>query len=301
MTSRQYHISASPLPIKNGVAPNRLWLPDGPWQTVFDFFLSRFPHITAKDCERRFKRGEVVTSAGVPLSKVTPYQSGVHLYFYRELESEIEVPFEESIVYQDDNVLVVDKPHFLPVAPSGQYLHNTLLVRLRKKLSIDELELCHRLDRETAGLVLLSKSKQLRASYQSLFAERNITKVYHALAPPINQELPIVYRCRLDKGEPYFRTKLVEGVANSETHISLLEKRGALNLYQLKPVTGRKHQLRVHMCSLGAPIHNDPIYPQLSGRLPEDFSKPLALLAKELHFVDPLSGCNRSFISTQNL
>jgi tRNA pseudouridine32 synthase/23S rRNA pseudouridine746 synthase len=301
MKSRQHHDSISPLPIKNGVAPNRLWLPEGPWETVFDFFLSCFPHLTVEDCAARFERGEVVTSTGVAFSKTSQYLSGEHLYFYRELKSEIDVPFEEHIVYQDDNILVADKPHFLPVAPTGQYLHNTLLVRLRNKLSIDELELCHRLDRETAGLVLLSKSKQLRACYHSLFAERNITKVYHALAPPINQELPTTFRCRLGKGEPYFRMKPVDGEANSETHVELLEKRGSLNLYQLKPVTGRKHQLRVHMCSLGAPIHNDPIYPQLSGRLPEDFSKPLALLAKELHFVDPLSGCSHSFISKQCL
>ncbi len=286
-----------PLPIKNGVSPNGLWLPQGHWETVFDYFLEQFPHLTPSECLKRFQRNEVVTADGQVLTQSSQYVSGQHIYFYRELENERAIPFEEKIIYQDENILVVDKPHFLPVAPTGQYLHETLLVRLRKKLQLDSLELCHRLDRETAGIILLTKKQIVRAAYHALFSERKITKIYHALAPTVDLDFPIKRTSCLVKAEPFFRMKETDGPANSETHIDLQENRGVNSLYQLSPITGKKHQLRVHLAGLNMPIVNDCFYPVLVEKQPGDYASPLQLLAKSIQFIDPLSKQCQTFES----
>jgi len=290
-----------PLPVKKGVSPNSLWLPDGSWRSMIEFFHDRFPHLSLKNCIDRFNNKEIVTSDGTVLNADSQYIPGRHIFFYRELESELCIPFEEEIIYQDDNIVVADKPHFLPVYPSGNYLHETLLIRLRKKLNIDSLELCHRIDRETAGIVLLTKKVSCRAAYHALFADRKITKVYHALAAKTDIQLPLVHKSRLVKGKPYFKMKEEFGESNSETKIGLIEERLEHNLYELSPVTGKKHQLRVHLASLGIPILNDPLYPEITKKAADDFSKPLQLLAKSIQFKDPFSGKNRSFESSQNL
>jgi tRNA pseudouridine32 synthase/23S rRNA pseudouridine746 synthase len=95
--------------------------------------------------------------------------------------------------------------------------------------------------------------------------------------------------------------KEVLGEANTETGISLTEKRGTLGVYKLEPVTGKMHQLRVHMSSLGIPIINDRLYPTAQTIRPDDFSSPLKLLARSLSFIDPISGDDRVFESRQNL
>jgi len=291
----------SPLPVKNGVSPNSLWLPVGKWASMLEFFQDRFPHLDSKSCIARFERDEVVTADGAILRVNSQYISGTHIFFYRELESELQVPFEEKIIYQDEHIVVADKPHFLPVSPSGNYLHETLLVRLRKKLNIDSLELCHRIDRETAGVVLLTKKTSERAPYHALFSNKKITKIYHALAGKKDISLPLIHKSRLVKGEPYYKMREVLGENNSETEIKLLEEGIENNLYELRPVTGKKHQLRVHLSALGIPIVNDPIYPTIMNKVSDDFSKPLQLLAKSIHFSDPLSGKEHFFETDQSL
>ena len=290
-----------PLAVKNGVSPNKIWLPKGPWQTVFDYFCWRFPQIDHQSCLERFNREEVCFADGQIVRPETVYQSEQHLYFYREVPNEIEVPFRETIIYQDENIIVADKPHFLPVAPSGNYLHHTLLVRLRKSLNNDEIELCHRLDRETAGLVLLTKKESVRAAYHSLFSKRKIVKTYYAIANTCHLKFPLSRKTKLVKGEPYMRMTEVAGEPNSESMISLEQTRGKLSLYQLKPHTGKKHQLRVHMASIGAPIINDHLYPNMQYRSVTDFANPLQLLAKKLEFIDPLSAKQCCFISQREL
>jgi len=291
----------SPLPIKNGISPNKIWLPEGSWSTVFDFFQQRFPQLTADDCRERFERNEVCTSDGKVLRIDSGYCPGVHLYFYREVKNELIIPFREKILYEDDNIVVVDKPHFLAVAPSGQYLEQTLLVRLRRALGNNEIELCHRLDRETAGVVLLTKKQEVRAIYNSLFSERKITKIYHARAAKSDAIFPIVKKSRLVKGEPYMRMREAKGVSNTESVISVLHHEQKTNLYQLEPTTGKKHQLRVHMAALKIPIVNDPLYPKFQPKESSDFSSPLQLLAKTLKFVDPIDGRPKKFESNQSL
>lgn len=247
-------------------------------------------------------RGQVVDETGLRLNSGSPYRVGACIFYYRELEREKRIPFNECVLYQDEHILAIDKPHFLPVVPAGRFLHETLLVRLRKKGGPESLVPIHRLDRETAGVVLFSLNPTTRGHYTSLFRNRKVKKVYEALAPTLPElSFPLTRRSRMVAGEPFFRMKEVAGKPNSETYIEVLKQMGVVTLYQLSPVTGRKHQIRLHLSALGIPIVNDKLYPDLSFASEDDFSNPLKLLAKSVSFEDPLTGQERYFASARKL
>jgi tRNA pseudouridine32 synthase/23S rRNA pseudouridine746 synthase len=292
-----------PLPPLFGVDPCRQRLPAGPWRQLGDYLRDQFPGVAPEAWQERFAAGRAVDGQGARLSWDQPYPAGAELHYYRELPAEPPIPFAETILYQDDDLLVADKPPFLPVVPAGRFLRETLLIRLRQRTGLAELTPVHRLDRHTAGLVLFSCRVSSRDAYTALFRERQITKVYHALAP-IDPTLtwPQVRRSRIATAEPFFCMAEIPGPPNAETRIQLLEQRGAEGLYRLEPLTGRKHQLRVHMAALGLPIRGDLLYPQVTSEAGiDDWSKPLQLLAQSLGFIDPLTGEPRRFASLQQL
>jgi len=277
-------------------------LPHGAWRTVCECLSALFPQVPASRWLERFARGRVCDEAGEPLVVDAPYRSGLIVRYWREVADEPAVVGETGIVYRDAHLLIADKPHFLPVMPAGPWLHETLIARLRRDTGVRALQPLHRLDRGTAGLVLCSIDPGTRADYQVLFERRAIAKIYHAKAPPLPQwSFPLVHQSRLVPGEPFFRMREAPGEPNSETRIDVLERGASSWLYELRPVTGRKHQLRVHMASLGAPIENDPWYPALEAEGPDDPQRPLRLLARSLAFVDPLTGTDRHFTSRLTL
>lgn len=292
----------SPLPSKDGVGPSSVWLGDGPWLTIIEFLENRFPDIDRDIWVARMARGEVVDENGICFSLDSAYRRGVRLYYYREAREEVPIPFEETILYRDDHLVVADKPHFLPVIPAGRFLRETLLIRLKRKLQLDFLVPIHRIDRETAGIVMFSIQPTSRDLYHALFQNRAVVKTYEAVAPARPRTMfPMLYRSRLEEGEPFFRMKEVEGEPNTETHIDILQARGNNALYRLMPVTGKKHQLRVHLAALGIPILNDMFYPHLLPDNQDDFSRPLQLLAKKIAFTDPVTGTAREFESARTL
>lgn len=278
-----------------------LHLPAGPWATVLDCLCAHFPAIDRATWLDRMARGKVLASDGQPIGPQHAYREGLRIHYFREVPQETPVPFQESVLYVDEHLVVADKPHFLPVTPSGQYVEQTLLARLAKRLDNPLLVPLHRIDRLTAGLVLFSANPDSRAAYQALFRERRIDKMYEAIAPALPQlEFPLVRQSRMVDGEPFILMQEVDGAPNSETRIEVLEKRGELWRYALHPVTGKRHQLRVHMSALGAALCFDPLYPTLlprEERPPEDYAKPLKLLARQLDFRDPLTGEARHFES----
>ncbi|QIO06197.1 pseudouridine synthase [Acinetobacter shaoyimingii] len=279
-------------PMINGVTASKVYLPhlEQMPNTLLDFLCHEFPHIEAKEWQQRFDDQLIMDSNGQILQKNTAYIANQHIYYYRFLANEIHVPFQEKILFENDDLLVVDKPHFLTMSPTGQYVQETLLVRLKKTTQNADLTPIHRLDRETAGVVLFSKRIETRGVYQQMFAERKVQKIYHAIAP-YNPKLhfPITLNLRMDKGEPFFTMKIVEGTANSETQIELLEHNDHWAKYQLNPKTGKQHQLRVHLNYLNIPIKNDAFYPTIKNRDNTDFTKPLALLAHQISFIDPIN------------
>jgi tRNA pseudouridine32 synthase/23S rRNA pseudouridine746 synthase len=279
---------------------SRIALPPGAWPSVLDFLCERFPAIDRDAWEDRMQRG-LVEGAGRPVDRLTPYRPGDVITYRREVADEPPIPFEEAIVYQDDDLVVADKPHFLPVMPAGRYVEETLSVRLVRRLGNPDLVALHRLDRGTAGLVVFSARPSSRDAYTRLFRERAIAKTYEALAPPLpGLTFPLSHCSRIERGEPFFRTHEVEGPANATTHVDVIERGDDVWRYRLEPVTGRKHQLRVHMAGLGAPIVGDPMYPVLREEA-ADFSEPMKLLARELSFIDPFTEEERRFLSLRSL
>jgi tRNA pseudouridine32 synthase / 23S rRNA pseudouridine746 synthase len=296
--TREMPHESKPMHDANGVAASRLQLPPGPWLTVLDCLCARFPAIMRDAWRDRFARGRVLDAAGTPLTVDAPYRLGAEIRYFREVVDEARIPFEETVLHVDAHLVVADKPHFLPVMPAGGFVRETLLARLVRRLGNPDLVPLHRLDRDTAGLVLFSANPATRDAYQSLFRLRRIRKHYEAIAPALPGLIfPMVRASRLDAGEPFFRMTEVGGAPNSESRIDVIDRAGTSWRYALEPVTGRKHQLRVHMCALGAPIENDRLYPRLAPIADDDHARPLQLLAHTLAFVDPLSGKARTFES----
>ncbi|HEY9399900.1 MAG TPA: pseudouridine synthase [Luteimonas sp.] len=263
---------------------------------MLDCLCARFPAIARDAWIDRFARGRVLDATGTPLPVTAPYTLGAEIRYFREVIDEPRIPFEETVLHVDADLVVADKPHFLPVTPAGAHVHETLLTRLIRRLGNPDLVPLHRIDRDTAGLVLFSANPATRDAYQSLFRHHRIRKHYEAIAPALpHLTFPLVRATRLIRGEPFFRMQEVEGVPNSETRIDVLQREGALWRYVLQPVTGKKHQLRVHMAALGAPIANDPTYPHPTRIEKRDYTRPLQLLARTLAFRDPLNGLERQF------
>lgn len=286
-----------PPPI-DGLAASTLQLPPGPWVTVLDGLCDHFPAVSRATWLDRMARGRVLGDDGQPLAPDAPYRVGREVHYYREVADEPRIPFGETVLHLDAHLLVADKPHFLPVAPTGVHVHETLLGRLVRRTGLQGLAPLHRIDRDTAGLVLFSTNPATRAVYQALFRERRIEKTYEAIAPALPRlAFPLVYRSRLVPGEPFFRMQEEDGEPNSETGVDVIARGDGDWHYRLTPVTGRKHQLRVHLAALGAGIRNDPLYPALRPRADGDYSAPLALVATALAFADPVSGAERRFVS----
>ena len=293
----------NPPPARHGVSPSCVVLPPhGPWATVAEFLIERFPGIDASTWMQRLASGDVVDDAGQPVTAQCRYTPLRRLYYYRAVPHEPRIPFVEMVLWQDEHLLVVDKLHFLPVLPSGKYLQETVLTRLKNKLGLDQISPIHRIDRDTAGLVLFSLQAATRDAYQALFRERQVNKTYEAIAP-WNPALtwPVRRETRIVQSAHFMQQMEADGPPNTLTHIAPLEVQGSLAKYELKPVTGHRHQLRVHMNALGLPIVGDGIYPTLTPEGQVDYARPLQLLAKSIEFVDPLSGVLRRFESQRVL
>ena len=295
--------AAPPLPVREGVGPSCLALPAGPWATIAACLVDRFPSVAATTWAARIAAGEVVDENGGVITPTRPHRAGLRVYYYRSLTDEARVPFDEAVLFRDAHIVVADKPHFLAVTPSGAHLHETLLVRLKHKLGIDTLAPVHRIDRETAGLVMFSIEPATRGAYQRLFAERVAQKEYECVAPwRTALPLPLVHRSRLvDDPTHFMRMCEAEGNANSETRIELIERHDEVARYRLVPLTGKRHQLRVHCAALGIAIRGDRIYPELLPVDTDDHAHPLQLLARRLSFVDPITSEPRSFTSRRTL
>ena len=282
----------APLPVRDGLGPARVRLRGG---AVLAELTARF----GERARAKVLAGEVVDADGAVIDEATELPAGASVYLYRDLPDEVPVPFDIPVLYRDDDIVVVDKPHFLATMPRGSHVAQTALVRLRKELGLPELSPAHRLDRLTAGVLLFTTRRELRGAYQMLFARGLVRKTYlaHAAVDPAC-ELPRVVRSRIIKRRGHLQAVCEPGEPNAETLVELLSPDGP---YRLTPRTGRTHQLRVHMASLGLPIIGDPLYPNVIDVPAGDFSTPLRLLAQRIEFDDPFTGSRREFVSRRTI
>ena len=326
-------LKRSKLPTRDGVSASTVALPSNArtsdsnaladLPTVFDFLCERFPAVAPQEWSVRFADGLVLNQQGESISEATPYAPNTLIHYYRRVPEEPELPFKAHVLFQDAHLIVADKPHFMPVTPAGRYVRSSLLVQLKEELGIDTLSPLHRIDRETAGLVVFSVNPLERNAYQALFRERKVHKTYQAIATCRDELVfPLTRKSRIEEDTKFFLSREVEGPTNSETHIELMKLLDSAEdlatespssapegstkpkaIYQLTPITGKRHQLRIHMCALGIPIEGDQFYPKVL-RGPdeiEDFSQPLQLLAQKITFTDPFTGKEREFASEQKL
>lgn len=274
-----------------------------PYPSIVEFLCNAFPAISRNRWAQRIREGKVLDDQGQPITAETPYAPSRRIFYFREIENEPVIPFAEQILFQNDEILVADKPHFLPVTPGGRFVEECLLNRLRHRSGLADLAPLHRLDRETAGIVMFSINPETRGLYHGLFMHGKVEKIYHALAevnqPPREHYWTI--KNRIVRGEPRFRMKTVAGTANAYSHIHLLDLKGGQGLFRLQPVTGKTHQLRLHMSGLGFGIVNDRVYPDLQPERDDDFDRPLQLLASEIRFHDPVADIDREFQSERKL
>lgn len=276
-----------PLPVRDGLGPARVRLHGG---VVAGELAARFGAAVAA----KVTAGEVFLADGTVVGPGTVVEPGTHVYLYRELRDEIEVPFDIPILYRDDEIVVVDKPHFLATMPRGRHVGQTALVRLRRSLDLPELSPAHRLDRLTAGVLLFTVRRDVRGAYQTMFERGEVRKTYLARAAVrADLDFPRVVRSRIIKRRGSLQAVEEPGAPNAETYVEHLGD----GVYRLTPRTGRTHQLRVHMNSLGLPILGDPLYPTVVDVAPGDFSRPLQLLAHTLEFDDPITGARQRFVS----
>ena len=316
-------------PAKQGVGASTVGIPANTLVSALEFLSTKFSAVSREEWLQRFNAGEIFNADGRVVSPQDTLLNESHLHYYRSVQSEPTLPFKAKIIFQDDHLVIADKPHFMPVTPAGRYVQQSLLVQLKQDLDLPELSPVHRIDRETAGLVVFSVRAQDRNAYQELFRLRHVEKTYEAIAgapetSPLNLKFPLVHRSQLIEDTQFFRMREVAAselngsmATNSETWIDCVSNLSSNTLpidptrqhpkslarYILKPLTGQRHQLRVHMNALGLPLINDQLYPDVVRGADEadDFNAPLQLLAKAIVFKDPISGVSREFESLLKL
>lgn len=298
----------SPLPRRHGLDAAWVRTPDRgqespEWVTLGDFLVTKLPPLGATGVAEMLAAGSFVDAAGSPISGAESYRPHTFIWFHRVLRDEPEVPFDYEVLYRDERIVVFDKPHFLSTIPRGRHVTQSLLVRARAELDLPELAPAHRLDRQTAGVVMFTTERRWRGVYQSMFQRREPSKSYRAVAPVrADLKLPVTIRSHIVKGRGTLQAREVkEAEPNAETHVELLSVLGDCGLYGLTPTTGKTHQLRLHLNSLGIPILGDPLYPRVLNVSIDDFTDPMQLLAASLAFVDPVDGTARHFTTRRSL
>jgi tRNA pseudouridine32 synthase/23S rRNA pseudouridine746 synthase len=302
--------------LRKGVSPSKVGIPANTHLSAIEFLVQRFPAIQREVWLQRFLEGGILNAGGINIGPNQSVLHETHLLYFRHVADEPTLPFKAQIIFQDEHLIVADKPHFMPVTPGGQYVQQSLLVQLKQDFNLPELSPIHRIDRETAGLVMFSVRAKDRNAYQQLFRLQQVQKTYEAIAgipesSPLNLVFPITYKSMMASDEQFFKMRELTArecattdQSNSETWIDCVERTSqALARYTLKPVTGQRHQLRVHMNALGLPILGDRFYPHVKYLASEKdpLDQPLQLLAKTIAFLDPLTGTPRKFTSNLKL
>ena len=297
----------SPLPPRHGLQAAWVRTPDrdpsspAPWSTMRDWLVEKLAP-TPEEVDELLAAGQFVDDRGRPWTGREPYRPHTFVWFHRTLRDEPEAPGELTVLYRDERIVVFDKPHFLATIPRGRHVVQSAVVKAREALGLPELSAAHRLDRGTAGVLLMTTERRWRAPYQSVFAERLATKTYRAIAPDDPRlAFPLRVESHLVKRVGTLQAETRDAPPNAFTDIDILEVRGRWARYGVVPLTGKTHQIRAHFNSLGLPLHGDQLYPEVLDEPVDDFGTPLGLLARSLTFDDPVDGTRSTFTSRRVL
>lgn len=295
-----------PLPPRAGIDAVRVRLPDPPDRGSIERELIRVFPDRAAEIRESLAAGGVVDRFGNPVGEFARPVKGEDVWLHLPPPPEPEVPGALEIVYRDSDLLVVDKPHFLATTPRAGHIRQTALTWARVATGEDELVPAHRLDRGTAGLVVMAVHPQVRAALAGQFQQRGVNKRYLAVSHlPADAPQTFERRSRIFKQHGIFQGEEIEGPPNAHTRGRLLAEAdgadGRVGLWLLEPTTGQTHQLRIHLNALGMPIVGDDLYPCMRGVEAEDFDAPLQLLAAALECAHPVSGERMRFTSPRTL
>lgn len=304
-----------PLPPRDGIDAVRFRLPDPSHRrAIATELLAAFPDHAAEICAQ-LAAGTVVDRNGRPVGEYARPVKNVDVWLYLSPPPEPVVPGDVDVVFRDDALVVVDKPHFLATTPRAAHIRETALVRARVATGIADLVPAHRLDRGTAGLLAFSAKPALRGALAMQFQQRTVVKKYLAVTtlsgggegaariPAVGQT--VRWASRIEKLRGILQGREIPGEPNARTQARLLDRvdteAGPRGLWLLEPSTGQTHQLRIHLAAAGAPIVDDDLYPAQRTWDAADFSAPLQLLAAGLQLRHPESGKEMRFTSRRRL